>query len=361
MDAEPCAASAIVSAWISLAEARIDPHRRERHRPLVRVVLHAGARRRGHRVFDGYVDQERRVRRLVADAAGGVGRRFGSQHHDVARLEVSVSREARRLHAEERHRCVTALLGRHREVPNGRRVGSDQFRLSRRVRAGGRRRDPRAAIGRGKQLLAVDDGHHAVVTHAPCRVDAVADDVVAGGAARQPLRRPRMLERGDRAVQRIGNRSRPRRLPARQAERADIDWWLSIMRITPVIDQHCLRLAPQGRTCWRDGCVLAARHIRDAGAALPPVLVRRANGPEGLEKHGRRDIGHVILLVPGGGASLNVAQKVDLARRAAWQHGTQAHAHHLRLASGWRRYEGLLDRVRRIGDVDDHRAVVLAW
>jgi len=42
-------------------------------------------------------------------------------------------------------------------------------------------------MGRGQQLLAVDDLQNAVVADTPCEVDAVADYVVRPGAARQSL------------------------------------------------------------------------------------------------------------------------------------------------------------------------------
>ena len=110
--AEAYAAVAVVSAWISFAELRWDEQRREPHGTLVGVVLHPGAGRHGHRVFDGHIDDKAHVRRVGAAAIGGIGGCFRSHQYDVARLEVAEFLEAGRLQSEDRHRGVTALIGR---------------------------------------------------------------------------------------------------------------------------------------------------------------------------------------------------------------------------------------------------------
>src|SRR5258705_10541279 len=53
------------------------------------------------------------------------------------------------------------------------------------------------------------------------------------------------------------------------------------MRIAPVVDQHRLRGAPQRLGTQRR--VLAARHVANAGAAFPPILMRGAVIALGLE------------------------------------------------------------------------------
>ena len=164
---------------------------------MVWVMLNTGARRRGHRVFDRHVDDEAPVRRLVAAAVFAVGRRFRRKQHDVARLELVVNLDAWRLHSEDRHRRVAALIGRHQVIADGRRRRANQFGFRRLVRIAA----PRASEGRGKQLVAVDDGHHAVISDTPRGVDTVTDDIGRRAPARQFLSRLRVLERGDRTMQ----------------------------------------------------------------------------------------------------------------------------------------------------------------
>ncbi len=250
---------------------------------------------------------------------------------------------------------MTALIGGHEVVPDGRRARADQFSLGGRVRI---RAVPRPAVRRREQLLAVDDRHDAVVADTPGRVDAVADDIVAGGDPRigprgQCLRRLRMLVRGDRAMERWRHRARRARLGARQAERADVDG--RGIRILPVVYEQRLRLSPQR------GSILAARCEHEAGVAFPPLLVRGADADQRGGHDRRAHIGHVPDLIAGRSAALDIALQVHLlVIRIAGELRTEAHACHLRLTAGRRRDQRFLDRVAWIGDVDDHRAVVLA-
>ncbi len=162
-----------------------------------------------------------------------------------------------------------------------------------------------------------------------------------------------MLVRGDRAVKRGRHRPSCTRLPARQAEGADV---LRVCRIAPIGHYHRLALAPSigGRH------VPAARQISDAGLAFPPHLVRVAEAPHLSRQRRVADIRDIPDLIPRGGASLNVTQEVHAARHALWQVGTQAHAHRLRLASCcWDRNMEFLDRPRRVGGIDDDYSVQL--
>ena len=212
-----------------------------------------------------------------------VGRRFRGENHDVARLELLVALKAPRLHPEHRHAGVSTLVGRHVQQPGLRVLEVRNGREVRITREG-------APICRRQQLLAVDDLERAVVAHTPGGVDAIADHVAGGSAARELLRGLRVLERGDRSVQRSSCvDSRSVRLCAHQAVCPDVGGTADRrgicgdkvvaaggvvvdVRIAPVVDQHRLGLAPQ----WRrtQGRVLAPRHVGDAGRAFPPVLVR---------------------------------------------------------------------------------------
>jgi len=226
----------------------------------------SSARRRSKGVFHRDVDDECRVRRFVAATIDAISRSFRREQQDVARCELVEPLEAGRLNAKYRHRGMSSLIGGHDVVRHCGRSRSDQFGFCRRVRAVGGRRNPRPTVGRGKQLLAIDDRHHPVIAYTPRRVNAVADDVVRAGAASQLIRRSRMLERGDRAVQRVGCRTGCARLPAGQTKGADVG---RSRRVLQVVNQHRLRLEPERRG------VLAARQVRDAARALPPRLVGR--------------------------------------------------------------------------------------
>ena len=152
-------------------------------------------------------------------------------------------------------------------------------------------------------------------------------------------------------MKRGGSRSGCTWLPARQSEGADV---MRVRRIAPIDDDHRLALAPERRH------VLAARQVSDAGIAFPPHLMRVAKPPHFSRQRGVADISHIPDLIPRGAAPLNIAQEVHVAWDALRQVGTQAHAHRLRLTSrDWNRNMEFLDRLLRIGSVDDYYSVLL--
>src|SRR5216683_3422529 len=75
---------------------------------------------------------------------------------------------------------------------------------------------------RRQELLAVQYLKNAIIANTPREVDAIADHVVRRGTARQLVGSFGMLVGGDRAVKRSRHRSSSIRLPARQAEGADV-------------------------------------------------------------------------------------------------------------------------------------------
>src|SRR3972149_215100 len=124
-----------------------------------------------------------------------------------------------------------------------------------------------------------------------------------------------MLESADRAVEDGRCRSGSIRLPTRQPEGADVQRRRRVGRIAPVIDEHRLAYAPSvgGRH------VSAARQISDTALALPPELVRVADGPQRTHQRGSGDVRYIPDFVTGDGdaAALDVAHHVDVAGRAA--------------------------------------------
>src|SRR5207248_6738518 len=126
--------------------------------------------------------------------------------------------------------------------------------------------------------------------HAPCRVDAVPDDV---DAAHERAGGIGMVMRRDCAVKGSGNGSRTARLSADEAESTDVDRRCG--RIAPVDDDHGLALAPERLVPRR---VLAAWHVRDTRRAFPPDLMSGAKIPYGRQEDGLAHVSYVPRLVP---------------------------------------------------------------
>ena len=164
----------------------------------------------------------------------------------------------------------------------------------------------------------------------------------------------RMLERADRAVERgrIPGRCRSGCPPAGRTSGCISASAGSLQSA----DHHRLALPP----ALSGGCghVLAAGHVGDAGLALPPELVRVADAAHRAHQLRGGHVGHVPGLVTRARAPLDVAQQVDLAGLPPGR----CEPRHMRAICAcppgdrYRDVE-LLDRLLRIGDVDDHRAV----
>src|SRR6185503_8727174 len=113
----------------------------------------------------------------------------------------------------------------------------------------------------GQQLLAIDDRDHAVVAGAVSDVDAILP-----GASRNGAVNSLAFLRGARAG-----------LRADHTEIADVD---RLGRIAQVIDLQVVAAVPSLVALVRD-------QIRDAGVALPPVLVSPAEAVDDRDHLGR--------------------------------------------------------------------------